>query len=69
MTAIYSPNFDDYASGKISVSEIICALCGNCPCCCPPFGTEAYFALCDFRHGKISKNDPRFTKFFRIRGE
>jgi hypothetical protein len=66
MSAIWSPNADDYMSGKIPVNEIICVLCGNSPCCCPPFGTEAYFVLIDFRHGRITADDPKFTKYFRI---
>lgn len=66
MSVLFSPNFDAYASGKISVSEIICVLCGNNSCCCPPFGTEAYFVLIDFRHGKITADDPKFVKWFKV---
>ena len=68
MSALFSPNFDDYASGKIPASEIICVLCCNSPCCCPPFGTDAYFALTDFRHGIITADDPRFAKWFQVKG-
>jgi hypothetical protein len=50
--AVWAPNFDDYASGKIPASAIICALCQHSPCDCPPFGTPEYFALIDRRHGQ-----------------
>jgi hypothetical protein len=69
MSILFSPDFDDYAAGRKSVSEIRCVLCMNVPCICPPFGTEAYFVLTDFRHGKISADDPKFRKYFRIGGK
>jgi hypothetical protein len=53
--AVWSPNFDDYATGKIGAEGIICALCLHCPCDCPPFGTPEYFALIDRRRGKGDK--------------
>ncbi|MEV6604730.1 hypothetical protein [Kutzneria sp. NPDC051319] len=28
-----------------------CVLCQTTPCSCPPFGTTAYFALVNRRHG------------------
>jgi hypothetical protein len=49
--ALWSPDFDAYASGRLSASEVRCALCLKVPCKCPPFGTPAYFALVDQRHG------------------
>lgn len=66
MSIIWSPSFDDYASGKISASEIVCVLCGNAPCVCPPFGHPAYFVLIDFRHGRITADSPEFQKYFRV---
>lgn len=34
------------------VRHVECALCAEVPCECPEFGTPAYFALIDKRHGK-----------------
>ena len=57
------------AVGRLMRGEpIACALCHNYSCCCPPFGTEAYFVLTDYRHGRISADDPRFTRYFRLSG-
>lgn len=50
--AVWSPDFDAYASGQLDVSKVRCALCTKNPCECPEFGTDAYFALVDQRHGK-----------------
>ena len=50
--AIWSPDFDAYASGQLDASQVRCALCTHCPCDCPPFGTAEYFALIDRRHGR-----------------
>lgn len=50
--ALWSDDFDAYASGKISADKITCVLCVCCPCRCPAFGTPGYFALLDFRHGR-----------------
>lgn len=52
ISAVWSPSFDDYASGKIPASEIICALCQRSPCECPEFGSPEYFALMDRVHGR-----------------
>jgi hypothetical protein len=49
--AIWSPDFDAYASGKLPLSQVRCALCRHAPCDCPPFGSPEYFALLDQRHG------------------
>jgi hypothetical protein len=51
-SVIWSPDFDDYATGKKSAAQIRCALCQHCPCDCPPFGSDAYLALIRRRHGK-----------------
>jgi hypothetical protein len=48
----WSPDFDAYATGKLPISAIRCALCGLAPCQCPPFGTPEYFALIDRVHGR-----------------
>jgi hypothetical protein len=50
--AKWSPDFGDYAAGKVDASAIRCALCANAPCKCPPFGSAAYLALVDRRHGR-----------------
>lgn len=69
MSVLFSPDFDAYASGKIPASAVRCVLCQNIPCNCPPFGSDAYFVLCDFRHGRISAEDPAFTRHFRIKDQ
>lgn len=30
----WSKNFDDYASGSIAVSQIVCVKCNKAPCAC-----------------------------------
>jgi hypothetical protein len=51
---IWSDDFAAYASGELDASKLTCALCMCAPCRCPAFGTPAYFALIDFRHGRSS---------------
>ncbi|MFG1753672.1 hypothetical protein [Streptosporangium sandarakinum] len=51
-SVLWSPDLDAYASGRIDVSRIRCALCEQAPCACPEFGTKEYFALIDRRHGR-----------------
>lgn len=50
--ALWSPDFDAYASGELPASAVRCVLCLVAPCECPPFGTPEYFALLDRRHGR-----------------
>lgn len=50
--ALWSDDFDAYASGQLDASRVHCALCMCAPCRCPAFGTPAYFALIDARHGR-----------------
>jgi hypothetical protein len=50
--AVWSPDFDAYASGQLDISRVRCALCQHAPCDCPEFGTPEYFALIDLRHGR-----------------
>ena len=45
--ALWSEDFDRYASGEPSVR---CVLCQHQPCDCPEFGTAEFFALMDRRH-------------------
>lgn len=53
--AAWSPDFDAYASGELDASKIHCALCMCAPCRCPAFGSAAYLALLDSRHGRPTK--------------
>jgi hypothetical protein len=32
--AVWSPDFDAYASGQLDVSQVRCVLCGRAPCQC-----------------------------------
>jgi hypothetical protein len=50
--ALWSPDFDAYASGQLDAASVRCALCQQAPCDCPPFGTPAYIALINQRHGR-----------------
>lgn len=50
--AAWSPDFDDYAAGRIDISAVRCVLCQTSPCECPPFGTPEYLELIQRRHGK-----------------
>jgi hypothetical protein len=50
--ALWSPDFDDYATGSLDAARLRCALCLHAPCQCPPFGTPEYLALIDQRHGR-----------------
>lgn len=50
--AVWSPDFDGYASGQLDASAVRCVLCGHAPCDCPPFGTPGYLALVDRLHGR-----------------
>jgi hypothetical protein len=50
--AIWSPDFDAYAAGRLDVSQVRCVLCEQAPCNCPEFGTPEYLALVKRRHGR-----------------
>jgi hypothetical protein len=52
LAAVWSPDFDAYASGQLDAIRVRCAPCGHAPCDCPPFGTPEYLALIDLRHGR-----------------
>jgi hypothetical protein len=58
-SVIWSDDFDAYAGGKIDASQIHCALCQCAPCRCPAFGTPAYFALINQRHGRTPSGASR----------
>lgn len=53
--AVWSPDFDAYASGELDASRVRCVLCGLAPCGCPPFGSPEYFALLDRLHGRTPR--------------
>jgi hypothetical protein len=50
--AIWSDDLDAYTGGELDAAKLHCALCMCAPCRCPEFGTPAYFALLDARHGR-----------------
>jgi hypothetical protein len=50
--AVYSPDLDAYASGRLPAHAVRCLLCHLAPCQCPPFGSAGYFALTDRCHGR-----------------
>jgi len=50
--AVWSDDFGAYAAGELDASKVHCALCQCAPCRCPAFGTPAYFALINQRHGR-----------------
>jgi len=50
--AVWSPDFDAYASDQLDASAVRCVLCGHAPCDCPPVGTPEYFTLVDRLHGR-----------------
>jgi predicted dienelactone hydrolase len=50
--AVWSPDFDTYASGQLDLNRVRCVLCQHAPRDCPPFGTPEYLALIDVRHGR-----------------
>jgi hypothetical protein len=47
--AVWSEDFDAYADGLTAIPR--CVLCRTAPCNCPPFGTDAYWALLSHIHG------------------
>lgn len=53
--AVWSPDFDAYASGQLDLSRVRCALCKLAPCKCPEFGSDEYFALIDRVHGRTRR--------------
>jgi hypothetical protein len=50
--ALWSDDLDKYMNGERDASKLHCVLCQCAPCRCPPFGSDAYFKLLDFRHGR-----------------
>ncbi|WP_344613374.1 hypothetical protein, partial [Dactylosporangium salmoneum] len=43
--AVWSPDFDAYAEGRMPHGLVRCVLCGKAPCECPPFGSPEYLEL------------------------
>lgn len=59
-SVLWSPDFDDYATGRIGAEQIRCVLCEQAPCACPPMGSPEsrspeYLALIDRRHGRTPR--------------
>jgi hypothetical protein len=52
ISAVWSPDFEAYATGALDASAIRCALCEKAPCACPEFGSPEYFELLDRRHNR-----------------
>ena len=52
LAALWSPDFDAYASCQLDASRVHCVLCGHAPCDCPEFGSPDYFDLIDRLHGR-----------------
>ncbi len=51
--AVWSPSFDDYATGRIGAGQVHCLLCdGPCGPDHPEFGTPEYMAAVDRIHGR-----------------
>lgn len=59
--ARWSPDFDDFASGRIDASQVTCLMCGHRPCLgrvndggrgCPEFGSAEYMARLNEIHGR-----------------
>jgi hypothetical protein len=49
--ALWTPDFEAYASGELSISSVRCVLCGVVGCLCPDFASADYYELLDRRHG------------------
>lgn len=49
--ANWSPDLDAYASGRLDITQVRCALCQFAPCQCPPFMSAEYVALIKCVHG------------------
>jgi hypothetical protein len=61
--AVYSPDLDAYASGRLPASAVRCLMCETAPCECEArglvFGSAAYFARTDAIHGRAPAAAPR----------
>ncbi len=57
--AVWSPDFDAYATGRIDASQAACLMCQQAPCGspnpCPPFGSPEYMARLDQIHGRTAR--------------
>ncbi len=51
--AVWSPNFDDFAAGRIDASQVRCLMCdGPCTGDHPALGSPEYMAVMDRIHGR-----------------
>jgi hypothetical protein len=48
--AKWSPNFDDYASGKIPASKLVCVKCEKSPCKCTQCPVDHRGSPCGFSY-------------------
>jgi hypothetical protein len=55
VSTLWSDDFGAYAAGELPIERVHCVLCQCAPCRCPEFGTPAYFALIDQRHGRAPR--------------
>jgi hypothetical protein len=57
--AVWSPDFDDYAAGRIDASQVTCLMCQQAPCGspnpCPKLGSPEYMARLDEIHGRTPR--------------
>jgi|ERR1035441_1612246 hypothetical protein len=65
LNAVWSPDIDGYASGKLPASAIRCLMCETAPCNCQArglvFGSAAYFDRIDKMHGRTRPVPPSCT--------
>lgn len=56
---VLSPDFDAYAEGRISASQVRCLMCQQAPCGsprpCPKFGSPEYLQRLNEIHGKAAQ--------------
>ncbi len=51
--AVWSPDFDAHAEGRLDLSQVRCLMCGQAPCQLdqhPPFASPEYMARLDALH-------------------
>ncbi len=55
--AVWSPDFDAFAEGRLDASGVRCLMCEQAPCGtprpCPTFGSVEYMRRLDEIHGRL----------------